>query len=68
MLKYGKYSLVKVWIEFVYIIVLRLEKHWFETKLMRILQTSQGYILRIAQHFTTKLCNFTNFEIIFYLC
>jgi hypothetical protein len=27
------------------------------------MQTSQGYIFRILQHFVTKLCNFTNFII-----
>jgi p-aminobenzoyl-glutamate transporter AbgT len=25
------------------------------------MQTSQGYIFRILQHFVTKFCNFTNF-------
>ena len=29
----------------------------FEPKLIQILQTSQGYILRIPQHFATKLCS-----------
>ena len=29
------------------------------------LQTSQGYIFHILQHFTTKLCNFTNFNMLF---
>jgi hypothetical protein len=26
------------------------------------MQTSQGYIFRILQHFVTKFCNFTNFS------
>ena len=26
------------------------------------MQTSQGYIFRILQHFVTKFCNFTNFN------
>ncbi len=29
------------------------------------MQTSQGYIFHILQHFTTKLCNFTNFRMLF---
>jgi hypothetical protein len=29
------------------------------------LQTLQGYIFRILQHFATKLCNFTNFSMLF---
>jgi hypothetical protein len=29
------------------------------------LQTSQGYIIRILQHFATKLWNITNFVILF---
>ena len=29
------------------------------------LKTSQGYIFRISKHFTTKLCNFTNFRNLF---
>jgi hypothetical protein len=28
-------------------------------------QTSQGYIIRILQHFTTKLRNITNFVMLF---
>jgi hypothetical protein len=28
-------------------------------------QTSQGYIIRILQHFATKLWNFTNFNMLF---
>jgi hypothetical protein len=27
--------------------------------------TLQGYIFRILQHFATKLCNFTNFSMLF---
>jgi hypothetical protein len=30
------------------------------------MQTSQGYIFRILQHFATKFCNFTNFNIKFF--
>ena len=30
------------------------------------MQTSQGYIFRILQHFVTKFCNFTNFTKFFY--
>jgi hypothetical protein len=29
------------------------------------MQTSQGYIFYILQHFKTKFCNFTNFIIFF---
>jgi hypothetical protein len=29
------------------------------------LQTSQGYIIRILQHFATKLWNITNFAMLF---
>ena len=29
------------------------------------LQTLQGYIFRILQHFATKFCNSTNFKILF---
>jgi valyl-tRNA synthetase len=29
------------------------------------LQTSQGYIIRILQHFATKLWNITNFVMLF---
>jgi hypothetical protein len=29
------------------------------------LQTLLGYIFRILQHFATKLCNFTNFSMLF---
>jgi hypothetical protein len=29
------------------------------------LQISQGYIFRILQHFAAKLCNFTNFNMLF---
>ena len=51
---------MKVCIEFVHIIVLRSVKPTeFEAKWIPILQTSQGYILRIPQHFATKLFNFT---------
>jgi hypothetical protein len=28
-------------------------------------QISQDYIFRILQHFATKLCNFTNFNMLF---
>jgi hypothetical protein len=28
-------------------------------------QTPQGYIIRILQHFATKLCNITNFAMLF---
>ena len=31
-------------------------------KYIQIMQTLQGYIFRILQHFATKLCNFTNFK------
>jgi hypothetical protein len=34
-------------------------------KLIQNLQISQGYIFRILQHFATKLCNFTNFNMLF---
>ena len=29
------------------------------------MQTSQGYIFRVSQHFVTKFCNFTNFNMFF---
>jgi hypothetical protein len=32
---------------------------------MQNLQIAQGYILRILQHFATKLCNFTNFKMLY---
>ena len=32
---------------------------------MHAMQTSQGYIFHILQHFATKLCSFTNFEMLF---
>jgi hypothetical protein len=35
------------------------------TKSIQNLQTLQGYIFRILQHFATKLCNFTNFSMLF---
>jgi hypothetical protein len=31
-------------------------------------QTSQGYIIRILQHFATKLWNITNFVMLFQAC
>jgi hypothetical protein len=34
-------------------------------KLIQNLQISQGYIFRILQHFLTKLCYFTNFNMLF---
>jgi hypothetical protein len=34
-------------------------------KVYKNLQTLQGYIFRILQHFATKLCNFTNFSMLF---
>jgi hypothetical protein len=34
-------------------------------KLIQNFQISQGYIFRILQHFATKLCNFTNFNMLF---
>jgi hypothetical protein len=36
---------------------------WY--KLIQNLQISQGYIFRILQQFATKLCNFTNFNMLF---
>jgi hypothetical protein len=35
------------------------------TKLIQNLQTSQGYIFRVLQHLATKLCNFSNFGMLF---
>jgi hypothetical protein len=29
------------------------------------MQISQGYIFLILEHFATKLCNFTNFNMLF---
>jgi hypothetical protein len=34
-------------------------------KSIQNLQTLQGYIFRILQHFETKLCNFTHFSMFF---
>jgi hypothetical protein len=34
-------------------------------KSIQNLQTVQGYIFRILQHFATKLCNFTHFSVLF---
>jgi hypothetical protein len=34
-------------------------------KNLQNLQTLQGYIFRILQHFATKLCNFTHFSMFF---
>ena len=34
-------------------------------KYTKILQTSQGWILCILQYFAIKLCNFTNFKMLF---
>jgi hypothetical protein len=36
-----------------------------DTNSIQNLQISQGYIFRILQHFATKLCNFTNFNMLF---
>ncbi len=41
-----------------FLCVIRIEK-------IQNLQTSQGYIFHILQHFTTKLCNFTKFKMLF---
>ncbi len=32
------------------------------------LLTSQGYIIRILQHFATKLCSFTNINMFYNFC
>jgi hypothetical protein len=34
-------------------------------KSIQNLQTLQGYVFRILQHFATKLCNFTHFSMLF---
>jgi hypothetical protein len=34
-------------------------------KSIQNLQILQGYIFHILQHFATKLCNFTNFSMLF---
>ena len=75
--KYRKYGIAK-FANFVYIcITLRKSYHFpgnFSSKMVTIsarstniqnLQTSQGYIYPILQHFTTKLCNSTNPRIFF---
>jgi type IV secretory pathway protease TraF len=36
-----------------------------EIKLIQNLQISRGYIFRILQHFAAKLCNFTDFNMLF---
>ena len=35
------------------------------TKCVQNLPNSQGYIFHILEHFTTKLCNFSKFRILF---
>jgi hypothetical protein len=52
--KCGKYSLAK-FANF----VLRAEIATFFGPNVQNLQTLQGYIFRILEHFATKLCNFT---------
>ena len=34
-------------------------------KYTKIREILQGYIFRILQHFATKLCNFTNYKMLF---
>jgi hypothetical protein len=34
-------------------------------KSIQNLQTLEGYIFHILQHFTTKICNFTNFSMLY---
>jgi hypothetical protein len=38
---------------------------WRDGKMTEKRQTSQGYIIRILQHFATKLWNITNFVMLF---
>ncbi len=35
------------------------------TKVYKSIQNLQGYIFRLLQDFATKLCNFTNFKMLF---
>ena len=58
--------------QILYTFVLRAEVcTTFEPKVVQIsarntkIQNLQGYIFRVLQHFTTKLCNFTNFKMLF---
>jgi hypothetical protein len=39
--------------------------HLYNLYSIQILRTLQGSIFRILQHFATKLCNFTNFSMLF---
>ena len=62
-------------LQILYIFVLRAEKrlsrkwlklpHVYNTKKYKNLQISHCYIFFILQHFATKLCNFTNFQMLF---
>ncbi len=38
---------------------------FFDSGINFLLQTSQGYIFHLLQHFTTTLCNFTKFKMLF---
>ena len=66
--KYGKYSLAK-FANFVCISITQRNSYQFRGNLtskmvtfyIQNLETSQGYIFRILQHFATNFCNSTNF-------
>ena len=65
--KYGKYNLAK-FANFVFICITCGKAYIFRQISVQIytnFQTSQGCIFRVLQHFTTKLCNVTNFEMLF---
>ena len=68
-----KYSTAK-FANFVLIYITHGKMHHFRPKVVHFpvriiqiqnLQISQGYIFLILQHFAAKLCNFTNFNMLF---
>ena len=71
-LKLRKYSLAKLQILYMFVITCGNCYHFrlksgnnlltYKYKHIQNMQTLQGYIFRILQHFVTKFCNFTNFK------
>ena len=47
-----------------YMINIDLTDTYLTVPIHQTLQISLGYIFRILQHFSTKLCNFTNFNML----
>ncbi len=43
----------------------KIDTIFFDSGINFLLQTSHGYIFHLLQHFTTKLCNFTKFKMLF---